>query len=431
MRALSSSNGQVSGHGDGHIRGQVGQVGQVAMSARRASDIKPELKEWLWPGFVPIGTTTILESDPECGKSTITYDLAACVSSGHSIPFRSEQRKPAGVVMLLGEVSVATTTIPALLAAGADDKRIWIQDTHLDLLAWLEDLEHLVVGADARLVVIDPISEFVQNLSKEPVARYTFRALNGLARRHQLAVVVIRHLSKSRHVNAQYDGLGSIGMRAAARSTLRISSDETRPRTHILRHEGNEDESGRIGFRLTQKDGVVCVKWHALSPVVRRTQSQLKEAKDFLVHTLARSAVPSTDVFAAAKAQGISPRTLVRAKQDLQVAHKRVSRGKTIEYMWHFNRNAIRSVIEHLLRSCWIGASSDAPSITVSGKSIWAHQYHVNDGPSVRFRVDGDIVEMTVGNTNRNFDLRDPQSLPNIREALASQGLIVDLDDAE
>ena len=47
-----------------------------------ASDVTVEPVRWLFPGWIPRGALTLLEGEPDNGKSTLTLDLAARVSRG-------------------------------------------------------------------------------------------------------------------------------------------------------------------------------------------------------------------------------------------------------------------------------------------------------------------------------------------------------------
>jgi primase-polymerase (primpol)-like protein len=50
-----------------------------------ACDIAPEQLDWLWPGWLARGKLAVLEGDPGLGKSTLTMDLAARVSTGRPL----------------------------------------------------------------------------------------------------------------------------------------------------------------------------------------------------------------------------------------------------------------------------------------------------------------------------------------------------------
>jgi hypothetical protein len=51
-----------------------------------AANVKPERVEWLWAGRIPYGKLTIFDGDPDKGKSMITVDIAARVTTGRGFP---------------------------------------------------------------------------------------------------------------------------------------------------------------------------------------------------------------------------------------------------------------------------------------------------------------------------------------------------------
>lgn len=50
------------------------------------SDVVEESVEWLWEGRIPLGKLTVIDGDPGTGKSALTADLAARVSTGREMP---------------------------------------------------------------------------------------------------------------------------------------------------------------------------------------------------------------------------------------------------------------------------------------------------------------------------------------------------------
>ena len=54
------------------------------------SDVVEESVEWLWQGRIPLGKLTVIEGDPGTGKSALTTDLAARVSTGREMPITKE-----------------------------------------------------------------------------------------------------------------------------------------------------------------------------------------------------------------------------------------------------------------------------------------------------------------------------------------------------
>jgi hypothetical protein len=54
--------------------------------AHLASDINPAAVEWLWPGRIAIGKTTLIGGDPGLGKSQLAAFIAATMSRGGQWP---------------------------------------------------------------------------------------------------------------------------------------------------------------------------------------------------------------------------------------------------------------------------------------------------------------------------------------------------------
>src|SRR5687767_1767303 len=52
----------------------------------RLSDVKAERVTWLWQDRIPLGKLTVIEGNPGTGKSTLTTELAACVTTGSQLP---------------------------------------------------------------------------------------------------------------------------------------------------------------------------------------------------------------------------------------------------------------------------------------------------------------------------------------------------------
>ena len=69
--------------------------------SRAGSDIPPAAVSWLWPGRIPYGKVTLLDGDPGLGKSLLTLDLAARVSTGRALPHCTTAPAPPAAVILL------------------------------------------------------------------------------------------------------------------------------------------------------------------------------------------------------------------------------------------------------------------------------------------------------------------------------------------
>ena len=137
----------------------------------RLADVEPADVSWLWPGRIPFGKLTILDGDPGLGKSTLTLDLAARLTTHRPMPEESAAhlQAPYGVVLLSAEDGMSDTVRPRLDAAGADSARVhaivslWdpAGGERLPNLLDLEALRAAIEQLDAALVIVDPLMAYL------------------------------------------------------------------------------------------------------------------------------------------------------------------------------------------------------------------------------------------------------------------------------
>src|SRR5437763_1632010 len=120
--------------------------------------------EWLWPGRLALGKLSIFDGDPEVGKSFVTLDLCARITTGRSFPDGSGAMEPATVIVLNAEDGADDTVAPRLRALGAATERVFIMhDKSADsvnifrLPADIGQLDEALTRTRAALVVLDPI----------------------------------------------------------------------------------------------------------------------------------------------------------------------------------------------------------------------------------------------------------------------------------
>jgi len=206
----------------------------------RLSDVTPEEVVWLWKDRIPCAKLTLLEGDPDVGKSLIAYDLAARVSAGHPMPLDTAPHEPAGVVILSAEDGPGDTIRPRLEAAGADVRRIvaFSLDHALPTIPDdLTEIERAILSVGARLVIVDPLVAFLGERVRATNDQQVRRALTPLAaltQRTGVAVLAIRHLTKNERASAKYRGGGSIGLLGAARAVFLAAAHPTDPTCKIL-----------------------------------------------------------------------------------------------------------------------------------------------------------------------------------------------------
>lgn len=248
----------------------------------RLSEVASEPVSWLWPGRIALGKLTLVAGDPGLGKSFVTLDVAARVSTGAPWPDRpGERREPGGVVLLSAEDGIADTIRPRLDAAGADVERIVALEAvrivdadgresarAFDLTCDLPALEAAIreVG-DCRLVVIDPVTAYLGGVDshKNAEIRGLLAPLAELAARYGVAVVAVTHLNKSGGGPAIYRAMGSLAFTAAARAAWAVSKDKDDPARRLVLPIKNNlaPDAGGLAYRIEGRGAGDCpvVAW--------------------------------------------------------------------------------------------------------------------------------------------------------------------------
>src|ERR671910_1034403 len=325
------------------------------------SGVEPEEVSWLWPSWLALGKLALVDGDPGLGKSAMTLDLAARVSTGMAFPDGAEC-EPAGVVLLSAEDGLADTIRPRLDAAGADTSRILAlatmpdEDGHDRLLSIPEDLgliERGIRRVGARLVVVDPLMAFLSantNSHRDQDVRRALAPLASLAERTGAAVLVVRHLNKAAANNPIYRGGGSIGIIGAARMAFVVGKDPQDDDRRVLASTKNNLAMPPRSLMFTLEEtagGAVRVHWLGESEISAKDllatpQNQehadaRSEAVEFLNEVLAEGPVAASQVKEEAEGAGIKERTLARAKKVLGIISYREGetgeRGKG-QWLW-------------------------------------------------------------------------------------------------
>lgn len=340
------------------------------------AEVEPETVRWLWRGRIPLGKVTVLDGDPGLGKSVLTLDLAARVSTGSPMPDGSSADidGPAGVVILSAEDGLSDTIRPRLDAAGADLARALAVTQVVDLqvrgdydpndgqgairilrrLPTLEDLEAIeeaIAQVGARLLIIDPLMAYLpteRNAYRDQDVRHALAPLAELAERTGVSIVVVRHLNKAGGGNPLYRGGGSIGIIGAARAGLMVAKDPDDPsgRRRVLAPTkcNLTAEPPSLAYHLEAAGDTVMVVWDGVTqltaeallavPLDKSEKSALEEAADFLRDVLGDGPRPAKVVGLEARAVGISDITLRRARQQLSVSIARDGFGAGSVVTW-------------------------------------------------------------------------------------------------
>jgi hypothetical protein len=151
--------------------------------------------------------------------------------------------------------------------------------------------------------------------------------LGNIAERTGCAIVVIGHLNKGSN-KSQYRGLGSIDVQAAARSVLTLGRVRDEPYLRAFAHgKSNLAPEGKsIAFELNP-DPSIGFRWIGEYPITidellgyeNTRESASLRATNFLKKELMGKTISANDILNLARENGISERTLKRAKEEAGV----------------------------------------------------------------------------------------------------------------
>lgn len=298
---------------------------------------------WLWEGRFALGKITLLTGDGGVGKSMLTVDMAARISRGGS--FGDGAACPLGDTLFIGAEDGAEDTMkPRLEAAGANTDRVHLvrgpkprgeeYASPIDLSRHIGKLDRMLAQyPEAKLIVIDPIMDYLgpaTNSDRATDVRRVLSPLRTLAETHSVSIVALNHLNKSGK-GSKNRSLGSGAFVHVARIELRVVEDpEDSDRRLLLPVKNNLAAAPGLAYRIeTAANGAGFAVWeegtvdrsiHEVeSDSDGEDRSALEEAVEWLAMFLSDGAVKAAEAKKQARSEGITERTLKRAKKRLSV----------------------------------------------------------------------------------------------------------------
>lgn len=321
------------------------------------SEYETQEINWLWYPYIPKGGITILDGDPGVGKTYLSLALVAHLSSGQPLPGEvgikggsqgTSPRKPEKVLYMTAEDDPGLTLRPRLELMKANLPNILIcegtlandgntvEPLDLSTIEGLETLAALCEKYKPTLIVIDPFVAFIgrADINKANEVRPVMTPLNLLARKYDVAILLIRHLTKGARERLIYRGMGTIDLIAAARSSLLVATDPDNPEIRIMFHQKHNlsRQGASLGYTITDQGfqwaGEVNVSAiDILKPETSEARGgrSKNEAQEWLEEFLSQypQGISSRGVREAAKNNGFSESTLRRAKKELGVIVKK------------------------------------------------------------------------------------------------------------
>jgi hypothetical protein len=324
---------------------------------RPVSQLAPRTVAWLWPGRLALGKLAILDGDPGLGKSLVTLDLCARLSTGRPFPDGAAGPGASGAIVLNAEDGEEDVIRPRLQALGADLERVFVPHLARDQAGsplcfpgQSDVLDEALRRTRARLVVIDPIIAFLGPSicdRSDPSVRRALSPLAQIAEQHSCAVLLIRHLNKRGGSRSIYRGGGSIGFLGVCRSGWLIARDPVQTERCVLAQVKNNLAAAQpsLAYRVTPHEpDPPTLDWLGISAwtadqllaggACPAPAAQRDRARDLLAALLADGPRTSREVWAAAQGHDLSERTIERAKHELAIRSVLVGAGAARLSYW-------------------------------------------------------------------------------------------------
>ena len=336
---------------------------------------------WLWDGWIPLQSISLLAGVEGLGKSTYTLHLASRLTRGQ---LAGEYfGNPVNVSLYMTEDDQIAVTLPRLAAAGADLKRVKffegiVRGDTTDPMFIEKDiksLENHIEEHDIKLLILDPIVTRIggaRNDNNYTDVRTVLETLGKLFHDHRASCLGVTHFNKSSGP-IENRVMGSRAWRAVIRSLLCIYRDEDNEHERIVTHSkcnyGPRRKSLRFGFEneivgkdeedgtdiiasqikelgeseLTDRDAMSAMDNNLLNKIEKPVDRARKWIVDYLEANTDKQltldgkpkveSVSSDEVIAAAIKAGHSKSTVCRAASDCveKIADGRSTRWKLID----------------------------------------------------------------------------------------------------
>ncbi len=326
----------------------------------RMSDVTPRKTQWLWPGRISQNSISLISGRPGDGKSMVTMDAAATVSTGRNWPDGSPC--PQGsVILLAGEDHPEETICPRLIAHGADLTKIHLlvgsvridsKGEQSEVLFNLGDVKLLEATLekhpDVKFIIIDPIGSFIGgavDTDKDNKVRAVLAPLAKLAREKGVAILMVAHTRKGSATYADDMVMGSRAFTGIARSVLHLMVHPADKERRVLLPGKCNLGKPAPGMGFSIKGDPARIEWEP-DPVVLnaddvlasqsgsdpKSPTELDRATDWLADLLASGSLSAKAIEEAAKTAGFSWPTIKRAKEALEIKPKKS--GLNGPWMW-------------------------------------------------------------------------------------------------
>lgn len=322
------------------------------------ADVEEENLDWVWYPYLARGELTILEGDPDQGKSYLAQMVSGALVDGGTLPSpRPPNKDIQGRVAYFDlENSAGTVTKKRLVANGFENLKDYFQEEapfSIDDEERVEEVYEALERIRPTLVVFDTLNTYIGRADafKGHEAQQAFIKFKEIAKRFNCAVLVLRHLTKSTKERALYRGQGSIAFAGVARVVLTVGrmpdDDDTRvmavTKLNLVRKPNaltftiaslpdTAKDKDRSRFRWG--DFVDLAADDILAAPTKSNGHDKKDAIDFLKDVLDDGEMEVTKVESAADKRSLSKRTVQRAADEIGVIRQTKGFGKNKRTYW-------------------------------------------------------------------------------------------------
>lgn len=311
----------------------------------RMSDVVSKPVNWLWQDRIATGRISLLVGQAGLGKSFLTTDMAARITTGTPWPDGSDCEL-GSVLLMTAEDDPADTIRPRLDAHGADVSRVVcltgafrsVSQDAADTMVSLADIDIMEDALrqieDCRLIVVDPIGSFIGggvDSHKDNEVRSVLAPIGKLAEKYGPAVLCIAHRRKSAAAVADDMVLGSRAFTGLARNVWHLfqAKDDEDLRLLLPGKSNLARRAQGLAYRIVGDPGAI--QWEdgfvdmSADDALAQEQgggeqhSAVDEAEQWLLGRLASGSHLAKELKDLARQDGIADRTLDRAAKKLKV----------------------------------------------------------------------------------------------------------------
>lgn len=287
--------------------------------------------EWLWPGWIPKGFSSLLVGDPGVGKSIIALNLVAKVISGDCFPLEADKHRPQNVIWIETEASQQVLNIRAK-AFGFDRKKLFLPVIDGDLLgqpdisneSHREQIVQLIEAKEPALIVLDSLGSSQpggENRKEDIAPVMEFFAM--VARDYNTSVLVVHHLRKQSPNESTEVSLGrvrgSTAISALCRSVIAVTNpqEEIVRLSHIKANLARKQKPISVKFIYNKQEDVESIEYGLYQPPApKRNKKEL--CADWVISQLSLAGsdgVGLRDLTDRGEANGYTRANLYSAKE--------------------------------------------------------------------------------------------------------------------